>query len=167
MKMGSLLPIFRPKLTFLMNCFVEQCSIVPSKSVLPPLIFQTNNKLSNTAIDETEILKLICKLNIKNDHSCDELSIKMVKLCDNTIALPLCLVCEKCLASGTCPQIWKMAKVLPIHNKEIQQVKKYYRPISLLRICGKIFEKIKFIIIFVIMNYSLPINLDFVQAIQL
>ena len=32
--------------------------------------------------------------------------------------------------------------VLPIHKKESRQLKKNYRPISLLSICGKIFEKL-------------------------
>ena len=68
----------------------------------------------------------------------------MIKLCDNTIVLPLCLVYEKCLATGTYPQIWKMANVLPIHKKESQQIKKNYSPISHLPICGKVFEKILF-----------------------
>ena len=34
--------------------------------------------------------------------------------------------------------------VLPTHKKESRQLKKNYRPISLLPICGKIFEKIIF-----------------------
>ena len=68
----------------------------------------------------------------------------MIKLYDNTIVLPLRLVYEKCLATCTYPQNWKMANVLPIHKKESRQIKKNYRPISLLPICGKIFEKILF-----------------------
>ena len=117
---------------------------MPNNSVLPPLIFRTNNKLSNIAIDETEILKLIRKLNTNKAHGWDELSIKMIKLCDNTIVLLLPLVYEKCLSTGTYPQIWKMAHVLQIHKKESRQIKKNYRQISLLPICGKIFEKISF-----------------------
>ena len=61
-------------------------------------------------------------------HGWDELSIKMIKLCDNTIVLPLRLVYEKCLATCTYPQIWKMANVLPIHKKESRQIKKKLAP---------------------------------------
>ena len=84
-------------------------------------------------------MKHIRKININKAHGCDELSIKMIKLCDNTIVLPLRLV-----YATTYPQIWKMENVLPIHKKENPQVKKNYHPISLLPICGKIFEKILF-----------------------
>ena len=40
------------------------------------------------------------------------------------------------------PNLWKRANVLPIHKKESRQLTKNYRPISLLPICGKVFEKI-------------------------
>ena len=39
---------------------------------------------------------------------------------------------------------WKKANVLRIYRKENRQLKKNYRPISLLPTCGKIFEKLKF-----------------------
>ena len=111
--------------------------------ILLQSIFRTNNKLSDIATDETEILKLIRQLNINKAHGCDELSIKMIKLCDNTSAFRSVSVYQKCLATGTYSQIWKMANVLLIHKKESRQVKKCHL-ISLLPICGKIFEKILF-----------------------
>ena len=115
---GVFITNFQTKVDIFNELFVEQCSIIPNNSLLPPLIFRTNNKLSDIAIDGTEILKLTRKLNTNKAHGWEELSIKMIKLCDNTIVLPLLLVHEKCLATGTYPQIWKMANVLLIHKKE-------------------------------------------------
>ena len=40
--------------------------------------------------------------------------------------------------------MWKLADVIPIFKKGDKQSIKNYRPISLLPICGKIFEKIIF-----------------------
>ena len=40
--------------------------------------------------------------------------------------------------------MWKLANVTPIHKKGSKQLTKNYRPISLLPICGKLFEKIVF-----------------------
>ena len=42
------------------------------------------------------------------------------------------------------PDMWKLADVSPIFKKEDKQLVKNYRPISLLPICGKIFEKLIF-----------------------
>ena len=42
------------------------------------------------------------------------------------------------------PDIWKLANVTPIFKKGEKQLIQNYRPISLLPICGKIFEKIVF-----------------------
>ena len=68
----------------------------------------------------------------------------MIKICDASIAEPLCLIFEKCLETGIYPSVWKKANIVPIHKKESRQIKKNYRPISLLPIFGKIFEKLLF-----------------------
>ena len=121
---GVFITNFQAKADIFNELFIEQCSIIPNNSVSPSLMFRTNNKLSSIAIDETEILKVTRKLNTNKAHGWDEFPIKMIKLCDNTIVLALRLVYEKCLATGTYPQVWKMENVLPIHKKESRQIKK-------------------------------------------
>ena len=54
------------------------------------------------------------------------------------------MIYEKCLESGIYPALWKRANVIPVHKKGSRQSKQNYRPISLLPIFGKIFEKIIF-----------------------
>ena len=68
----------------------------------------------------------------------------MLKICGLAVVEPLSLIYEKCLESGKYPSLWKKANVLPIHKKESRQLKKNYRPISMLPICGKLFEKLIF-----------------------
>ena len=46
------------------------------------------------------------------------------------------------LSTATYPDIWKLDKVIPIFKKGDKQLIGNYRPISLLPLCGKIFEKI-------------------------
>ena len=83
-------------------------------------------------------------LDPKKAHGWDDLSINMIKLCDIEIVKPLYLIYMKCLEIRRFPSSWKKANVLLIHKKENRQLKKNYRPISLLPICGKIFEKLMF-----------------------
>ena len=51
---------------------------------------------------------------------------------------------QNILISAIYPDMWKLANVIPIFKKGDKQLIKNYRPISLLPICGKSFEKIIF-----------------------
>ena len=80
----------------------------------------------------------------KKAHGWDNMSINMIKLCDVTIVNPLYLIQKKYLDTGRFPISWNKGNVLPVHKKENRWLKKNYRPISLLPVCGKIFEKLIF-----------------------
>ena len=81
---------------------------------------------------------------MNKDYDHDEISIRMLKLCESAITEPLYLIFKNCLSSNTFPDVWKKANVIPVHKKGDKQVLKNYRPVSLLPICGKIFEKLIF-----------------------
>ena len=68
----------------------------------------------------------------------------MLLLFGESAALPLKIIFNNILTTGIYPGIWKLANVTPIHKKNDKQLIKNYRPISLLPICSKIFEKIVF-----------------------
>ena len=66
------------------------------------------------------------------------ISIRMVKICDDSIYKPLKLIFQSCLESGNFPSEWKKANVVPVHKQGDEKILKNYRPISLLPIIGKI-----------------------------
>ena len=66
----------------------------------------------------------------------------MIKICNHTITVPLVIIFKKAIATGVFPDIWKKGNIVPIHKKESKNEIKNYRPISLLPIFGKIFEKL-------------------------
>ena len=68
----------------------------------------------------------------------------MLRICDKSIVLPLKLLFFNILQTGTYPILWKLANVTPVYKKNDKQTVKNYRPISLLPLCGKLFEKIVF-----------------------
>ena len=70
------------------------------------------------------------------------LSIRMIKLCGNSIFKPLSIIVNDCLNKGKFPHEWKKTNVVPVHKKGNKQSLKNYRPISLLPICSKIFERL-------------------------
>ena len=124
--------------------FAKQCSLLPNDSSIPVFTPKCDKILSSVGIDRSKALLLIHSLDSKKAKECDDLSIAMLKICDLAIVEPLSLIYEKCLESGKYPSLWKKANVLPIHKKESRQLKKNYHPISMLPICGKLFEKLIF-----------------------
>ena len=124
--------------------FVRQCSLLENDAVLPTLSPRTSLILEDIEVSLRKILELIRSLDSNKAHGCDDVSIAMLKICDEAIVLPLQIIYTNCLEKGVYPNLWKRANVLPIHKKESRQLTKNYRPISLLPICGKLFEKITF-----------------------
>ena len=90
-----------------------------------------------------EILSLIRNLN-PNKATPDGVSGQMLLLCDNSVVLPLKIIFQNILVSSSCPDMWKLANVIPIFKKCLKQLIKNYRPISLLPIYGEVFEIIIF-----------------------
>ena len=66
----------------------------------------------------------------------------MLKICDWSIVKPLLIIFNNSLNRGVFPDQWKKASVTPIHKKGNKNDITNYRPISVLPLCGKIFEKL-------------------------
>ena len=121
--------------------FSSQCKPIFTNSTFTYL---TNERLNNIAFTDEEILLLIRSLNPNKSNGPDEISARMLLICDESIVLPLKSIFYNILSTGIYPDLWKCANVTPIHKKDSKQIVKNYRPISLLPICSKIFEKIVF-----------------------
>ena len=121
--------------------FAKQCFLLPNDSCIPAITPKCDKILSSVGIDRSKVLLLIRSLDSRKAHGFDDLSIAMLKICDLAIVEPLSLIYEKCLESGKYLSLWKKANVLLIHKTESHKLKKNYRLISMLPICGKLFEK--------------------------
>ena len=124
------------------NFFANQCSLIDTDSVLPQENFKTNLRINNILLDEAKILALIRALDVNKAHGWDDISIQMIKICDESLVKPLVKIYQFSLDSCIFPNRWKRANVVPVYkNKGDKSVVKNYRPVSLLPIFGKIFEK--------------------------
>ena len=68
----------------------------------------------------------------------------MLKICGDSIYEPLETIFRQALLTGVFPSEWKKGNIVPVHKKSDKQNIKNYRPVSLLPICGKIFERLIF-----------------------
>ena len=64
----------------------------------------------------------------------------MIKICSKSLVVPLKVIFKLSLKNGRFPEICK--NVVPVHKKEDKSLLKDYRPISLLPIFSKIFERV-------------------------
>ena len=94
-------------------------------------------ELSSFQFNDQDILKIIRALHVNKAHGCDDISIHMIKICDQSIFKPLSMIYQNCLNTGTFPDIWKKSNVIPVNKRGDKQVVNNYRPVSLLPICGK------------------------------
>ena len=125
--------------------FAEQCSPLKNDSLLPlNQIFLTQSRLNSLDFNEDEIIKIIRALNVNKAHGCDDISIRMIKICDKSLLKPLILLFKNSIKYSCYPDIWKRSNIIPVHKKNDKRLVDSYRPISLLPIFGKIFEKIMF-----------------------
>ena len=136
---------FLEKANLFNDFFREQCRPITNDSSLPnkPTI-ETVTRLSDINIETDTIIKLICSLDPNKAHGSDGISIRMLKLCTTSISKPLHILFNNSVISECFPNEWKKANVIPVHKKGDKQKINNYRPMSLLPICSKIFEKIIF-----------------------
>ena len=108
----------------------------------------TNNILDTFIFSKEDIYKIIKNLDPHKAHGHDMTSIHMIKLCGISTWKPLEIIFQKCLRSGKFSSEWKKASVVPTFKKGDKQCIKNYRPVSLLLVCGKVFERLLYNIFF-------------------
>ena len=126
------------------NFFANQCKPLINNSVLPAFTYLTGARLNSIQLTDDDIACILKTLNPGKSNGPDEISTKMLIICGDTLVVPLRIIFDNILSTGIFPDIWKTANVVPIHKKEDKQLIKNYRPISLLPVIAKLFEKVLF-----------------------
>ena len=114
--------------------------------------YKTDNYLSTVNFFIDDIAKILQNLDPNKAHDYDKISVQMLQLRGNSICKPLERIFQQAMESGSFPSEWKKGNVVPIHKKDDKQCLKNRCPISMLPICGKIFEKLIFKKMFFIKN---------------
>ena len=123
--------------------FAVQCTSLTNSSVLPSTIsFKTHSRLNSISFEKEDVLKIMRNLNVNKAHGHDNISIRMLKICDSEVVEPLSLTYKNCVDSGISPDKWKRSHSIPTYEKNDKRIINNYRRVSLLPVCGKIFERI-------------------------
>ena len=70
------------------------------------------------------------------------IKISLLKLCDKSVWKTLDIIYKTRLKLIKFSPQWKKSNVVPVHKESDKETSKYYRPISLLPVWGKMFEGI-------------------------
>ena len=67
--------------------------------------------LSLLQFEGKDIMKITRQLNINKAHGYDDISIKMVKICDLAIKKPLSVIFRNCRNQSTFSDLWKKSNI--------------------------------------------------------
>ena len=103
--------------------FAEQYTALKNDSKLPSnQIYLRQSRLVSLNFNEDEILKIIRALNPQKAHGYDDISIRMIKICDKSLLKPLIILFKNSTKSSQYPDIWKRSNIIPVHKKNDKQL---------------------------------------------
>ena len=100
-----------------------------------------NDSSINLEFGEGRVFRLLKNLNPNKAPGPDGIHGRVLKNCASSLALPLSLLFTVSYRTGQIPSEWKSADIVPVFKKGDKKCVENYRPISLLCIAMKVFER--------------------------
>jgi len=126
------------------NTFFQHISRLNDSGVDVPREHRMNNErlLSNVRVTESDILDQLSILDTSKAYGPDGIPPKLLREAGNAIAKPLCQLFNMSLVKKQVPLLWKQSNVMPVFKKDNPSNINNYRPIALLSVVNKVFERI-------------------------
>ena len=135
-----------------------------------------NCKTLSINFNIVDILKTIKSLNVNEAQGHNDISIRMIKLCSQSIVKPLSVIFKNCIDNGIFPDIWKKSNIIPVHKKVINRsliIIDLFLFYQFVEKFSKNYFSIQYlnfleIIIFSVLmsqdsDYQIPVNINFFQ----
>ena len=116
----------------------------PGKSYQDYLKQNILSSFAFSTVDTDHVQKMIAELKSKSSFGHDGVSSILLKKLSPEIFKILTCIINQSLMTGIFPDSLKTAKISPIYKKEDPHLTDNYRPISLLPVISKVFEKVAF-----------------------
>ena len=131
---------------FFVNVANDITKIIPMtpKSPLDYLSNRISSSLFLTPVTLMEVNGIINILNPSKSVGPNSIPIKLLKIIGSSVSLLLALLVNQSFQSGIFPDKLKIAKVISLFKKGNPELPSNYRPISLLPIFSKLFEKLMY-----------------------
>ena len=123
--------------------FSKNSNLDDSGISLPVFPSRTNLKLHNISITPKMVKKVIMNLDSSKASGPDCIPVLVLKNCEPELSYILAKLFNKFLKESCFPDCWKVSSVVPVFkNVGERSTAKNYRPVSLLSVVSKVFEKL-------------------------
>ena len=110
---------------------------------LPVFPSRTNLKLHNISVTPKMVGKAVMILDLSKASRPDCIPVVVLKSCEPELSYILAEFFNRCLKESCLPDFWKVSSVVPVFkNAGERPSAKNYRPVSLLSVVSKVFEKL-------------------------
>ena len=86
------------------------------------ITYNSAARFTSIKFDNNDILKIIRSLNINKAHGHGDISVWMIKMCDESLVQPFSLTFRGCIDSGVYPDTWKKSNIVLVHKKGDKQI---------------------------------------------
>ena len=118
-------------------------SEIPPVNIEPEAFMKpTDKSFSFRKILESEVHEIIRKLDNSKATGLDKIPCGILKTAADVVVPSLTLIFNQSIATGIFPKEWQSARVIPIFKKGANSDLENYRPISILPVVAKVFEKV-------------------------
>ena len=125
-------------LIFSVDELSSHASVVNIKTTAPRTNFYFH------PVSMARVSEILSNLNVRKPVGLDGIPPKLLKIAAPVIAGPMTKLFNYCIDVGEWPCQWKLSNVTPVHKKDDKTSKANYRPISVLSVIPKVFEKLQF-----------------------
>ena len=124
------------------DCHIDSMEDPPSIQKIKQNLPTNTPKFSFQLVSGSEINKILSSIDSKKSTGADNIPAKIVKSCISPISGVLANLINTTFLHGKFPASLKGAQVVPIHKKNDPLNKENYRPVSVLPIFSKAYERV-------------------------
>ena len=141
LKMGSWFPT--NSIIILVNVGPTLAKKIEHSSKCPThfISYDAVHRFDLEPVTENELLKIISNFS-DSSAGWDDLKPSMIKKIKHPIAIPLTHICNLSFNTGVFPSEFKVANVVPIFKSGDEMLFSNYRPVSVLPVFSKIYERL-------------------------
>ena len=138
-----MLSLASDKAKLLAENFSKNSNLDDSGISFPVFPSRTNLKLHNISVTPKMVKKVITNLNLSKASGLDCIPVVFLKNCEPELSYILAELFNKCPNVSCFPDGWKVSSVAPVFkNVGERSTARNYRPVSLLSVVSKVFEKL-------------------------